>query len=298
MGRIADEDPGLATYFTAVERYELLDREQELALARAYRDGGDKAIGDRLAEANLRFVVRIALGYRGYGMKIADLVEEGNLGLLEGIRRFDPDRGLRFMTYASYWVRAYILAHILKQRSLVGVGTGPLQSRLFFRLARERGRLTAALGENADRDEIDARLAEKFRTTPERIRELGARIEAKDVSLDVPLFRDGPTTGIEVLPDEHSDFTGELDDRERQAELRRRIDAVLLTLAPRERYIVDHRLLADEEQTLAEIGKTLHLSRERVRQLEDRIKQKLRRALDGMERDTLPKIKPSELLAS
>ena len=288
MGRVAEEDPGLQPYLTAVERYEQLDRDEELALARRYQQTGDQSIAHRLAHANLRFVVRIAFGYRGYGLRIADLIEEGNLGLLEAVERFDPDRGLRFMTYANYWVRAYILAHILKQRTLVGVGTGPLQSRLFFRLARERGRLTAALGEHASRDEIDRQLAEKFRTTPERIRQIGARLDAKDVSLDVPVFRDGPTTGVDVLPDERDDFTTALDDEQRRAELRRRIDEVLRTLQPRERYIVDHRLLTDEESTLAEIGETLHLSRERVRQLEHRIKQKLRRALDGMQsqRDT------------
>lgn len=285
MGRLHDVDPGLSAYMTAVEHFPHLDRDGELRLARDYQRTHDDAFAHRLVEANLRFVVRIALGYRGYGLRVADLVEEGNLGLLEAVRRFDPTRNLRFMTYASFWVRAYILAHILKQRSLVGVGTGPLQSRLFFRLARERARLTAALGENATRDEIDARLAEKFRTTPERIREIGARLDAKDLSLDIPVFRDGPTTGVELLPDERSPVGVELETEERQAELRRRIDLVLRTLPDRERYIADHRLLADndEEETLADIGRTLHLSRERVRQLEERIKSKLRRALDGMQ---------------
>jgi RNA polymerase sigma-32 factor len=285
MGRVNDEDPGLSAYMTAVERFEHLDREGELRLARDYQRTHDEAFAHRLVEANLRFVVRIALGYRGYGLKVADLVEEGNLGLLEAVRRFDPARNLRFMTYASFWVRAYVLAHVLKQRSLVGVGTGPLQSRLFFRLARERARLTAALGENATREEIDARLAVKFRTTPERIREIGARLDAKDVSLDLPVFRDGPTTGVDLLPDDRTPVAVELEVEEREAELRRRIDLVLRTLPERERYIADHRLLAqdEDEETLADIGRALRLSRERVRQLEERIKGKLRRALDGMQ---------------
>jgi RNA polymerase sigma-32 factor len=285
MGRVAEEDPGLRTYLAAVERFETLDRAKEQELARQYLRSGDDRLAHRLAHANLRFVVRIAYGYRGYGLRVADLIEEGNLGLLEAVRRFDPERGLRFMTYATYWVRAYILAHILKQRTLVGVGTGPLQSRLFFRLARERGRLTAALGEHASREEIDRRLAARFRTTPERITQIGARLEAKDVSLDAPVFRDGPTTGVEVLPDQPHDLADTLEERRRHAEVRRRVAAVLRTLQPRERYIVDHRLLGDDEETLAEIGATLHLSRERVRQLETRIKGKLRRALDGLQRD-------------
>ena len=127
MGRIADEDPGLQTYLTKIERYQILDRNEELELAERYQRTHDIVHAHALVNANLRFVVRIALGYRGYGMRVADLVEEGNLGLLEAVRRFEPARNLRFMTYASYWVRAYILSHILKQRTLVGVGTGPLQ---------------------------------------------------------------------------------------------------------------------------------------------------------------------------
>jgi RNA polymerase sigma-32 factor len=285
MGRIAEEDPGLQTYLTAVERCEELDRRQELDLAEHYRRTQDPALAHRLVRANLRFVVRIALGYRGYGLRVADLIEEGNLGLLEAVRRFEPDRGLRFMTYAGYWVRAFILAHVLKQRTLVGIGTGPLQSRLFFRLARERGRITAALGERATAEEIDRHLAAKFRTSPERIREIGARLDARDVSLDVPLFRDGPTTAVEMLADQHFDFGESLDAEARSAELRRRIEAVRETLPPRERYIVDHRLLSEgeDEETLAAIGRTLHLSRERVRQLEARIKVKLRRALHDLQ---------------
>ncbi len=279
MGRIAEDDPGLGAYLTQVERYPVLEREDELRLARAYRASEDPAIAHELVRANLRYVVRIALRYRGYGLAMGDLIEEGNVGLLMAVRRFEPERELRFMTYGSYWVRAYILAYILKQRTQVAVGTGPLQSRLFFGLARERARLTAALGEHASADEIDEHLATHFRTTKERIHEIGDRLDAKDSSLDAPMFRDGAASAVEHLADPTADMEGDAELHERDVEIRRRVQDVCAQLAPRERYIVDQRLLTDEEATLAEIGETLHLSRERVRQLEARIKIKLRRAV-------------------
>ena len=282
MGRIAEEDAGLQLYLRRIERYDELDREQELELAvRAQSD--DQAAADRLITCNLRYVVRIALRYRGYGIRVADLVEEGNLGLLEAVGRFDATRNLRFMTYASFWIRAYILAHVLKQSHLVGIGTGPLQSKMFFRLARERGRIVAALGSAATTDEVERRLAEKFGTTVERVREIGSRIEGHDVSLDAQIFRDGTTTALDLLPDERESADHSLATQRRDAEVRRRLDVVLKTLPEREQYIVSARLMSDEEQTLADIGRTLHLSRERVRQLETRVKGKLRRAFEGLE---------------
>ena len=155
-----------------------------------------------MVRANLRFVVKMASHYRGYGFRIADLVEEGNIGLLEAVKRFDPSRNLRFMTYAAYWIRAYILAHVLKQWSLVGVGTGPLQSKMFFRMARERAKISAALGDALSEQAMEQRLAEKFGTTPERIRDMTGRLGGKDHSLDMAAFQDGSVSELEMLPDE------------------------------------------------------------------------------------------------
>src|SRR5437667_135915 len=147
MARPLEDDAGFSTYLAAIQHFQPLDREEELRLARRWLKRNDREAADTLVRANLRFVVKIAMQYRGYGLRVSDLVEEGNIGLCEAVRRFDPSRNLRFMTYAAYWVRAYILAHVLKQFSMVGVGTGPLQSKMFFRLARERARLSTQPGE-------------------------------------------------------------------------------------------------------------------------------------------------------
>jgi RNA polymerase sigma-32 factor len=284
MGRPLEEDAGFSAYLASIQKFEPLAREEELRLARRWRKRGDREAADTLVRANLRFVIKIAMQYRGYGMRVADLVEEGNIGLCEAVRRFDPSRGLRFMTYAAYWIRAFILAHVLKQWSMVGVGTGPLQSKLFFRMSRERARITAALGADGTPTAVDERLARKFGTSPERIRDMTGRLESKDLSLDGAAWRDGSATALDMLADERSEGQEDLLERmQRQELVRLRVHGVARSLSPRERYILTRRLLCDEADTLAEIGRHLNLSRERVRQIEDRLKLKLRRALPEFE---------------
>ncbi|MBC8066870.1 MAG: RNA polymerase factor sigma-32 [Deltaproteobacteria bacterium] len=268
-------DQGFSRYSSAIERYPVLDRERELALSSSYLRG-DKAAGDLLVCCNLRYVVKIAHGYRGYGFRINELVAEGNMGLLQAVRRFEPDRGLRFMTYASYWVRAHVLSYILKHWSLVGVGTGPMQSKLFFRLHREKAKLAARLGTGED---LTAKLAETFGTTEDRIRSMEQRIDARDSSLDAKAFRDGTTTVMDTLTDEGASQEAALMSEEVQSIVHERVADALTRLDEREQVIVHHRLIGGERQTLSEIGKTLGLSRERVRQLEQRVKTKLRRSL-------------------
>ncbi len=277
MARLLMDDEGLRSYMSAIRRFQPLDRETELKLALRWRDHGDLEAAHDLVRAHLRFVVKVAGGYRGYGMRLADLIEEGNVGLLEAVRRFDPDRGLRFMTYAAYWIRAYILAHVLKQWSMVGVGTGPLQSKLFFRMARERAKLASALGVDGDSTDVVEMLAEKFGTSPERIRDMTGRLEHKDMSLDAAAFRDGSPTGIDMLADPHSEGPEErLFRTERDHRVRAKMGAFLFGLSKRDRIIVEKRLLAEDAMTLAEIGRHVGLSRERVRQLEERLKRRLR----------------------
>jgi RNA polymerase sigma-32 factor len=278
MARLAQEE-GFAFYVQQIRRYPRLDRKTELKLARRWHKQRDRKAADELIHGHLRDVVAIAMQYRGYGFRMADLVEEGNIGLLEAVKRFDPSRNLRFMTYAAYWVRAYILAHVLKQFSMVGVGTGPLQSKLFFRLARERARLSSQLGEG-DVSGITDALAEKFHTSTTRIDEMSMRLERRDTSLDAPVFGDSEATMLDTLHDDRQSQEDQAADAQRDESVRQAVATVWKHLDERERAILDLRLLTDgDEVTLADIGKQFGLSRERVRQLEARVKSKLRRAL-------------------
>jgi RNA polymerase sigma-32 factor len=285
------DDDGYRAYLDRLARCQPLDRDTEQRLARRWARG-DVEAGHRLVSANLRFVVRIANGYRNYGLSVADLVAEGNIGLLEALRRFDPSRGLRFMTYAAYWVRAFILSHILKQRYLVGVGTGPMQSKLFFRLARERARLAASLGGTIEAGDMEQRLADTFGTTEERVRAMTDRMSARDLSLDAELTGGSEEghgrRGLDLLADGGPDTEARCADAERDLLVRQRVAQAMHRFDSRERYIVRHRLLTDERATLAEIGRHLGISRERVRQLEERVKAKLARVLADVADQPVP----------
>jgi RNA polymerase sigma-32 factor len=275
---VAQLDDGFARYLHLIKQYPRLDRQAELRLARRYKRTHDRKASDALVHSHLRDVVAIASQYRGYGFRLSDLVEEGNIGLLEAVKRFDPTRNLRFMTYAAYWVRAYILAHVLKQFSMVGVGTGPLQSKLFFRLARERALLSTQLGDNEA--SIVTSLAHKFGTSEERVLDMTQRLEKRDASLDAQIYLDGDATLLDTLRDDGADQEERTVVGQRDAAVRTAVERLWPDLDERERAIVVQRLLADgEEATLADLGKRFGLSRERVRQLESRVKMKLRRAL-------------------
>lgn len=277
----SSDDAGLTKYIEDVRQIPLLDREEEHDIAVAALAGDDKA-RDRLVRANLRFVVAVALKYRRYAIRLADLIAEGNLGLMIAAQKFDPERGTRFVTYASYWIRALILDLVVRASSLVGGGTGPLRSKMYFRLRRERARIGNL---SMDPDERNALLAQRFDTTSERMEEMLRRIDAKDVSLDAAVFSDSGTTLLDTLDSGGPTAEVELADGESMERARRRLHEALGELDARERYILEQRFLQDEEASLASIGRTLGVSRERARQLEARAKQKLRDQLQDLELD-------------
>jgi RNA polymerase sigma-32 factor len=266
----------LATYRSAISRYQALDRATEIELAWRYRRDGDQAAAQSLVESHLQFVVKVAAQYRGYGMQLSDLVEEGNLGLLEAVRRFEPERNLRFKTYAIYWIRAFVVEHLLREWSIVGGGTGALVSRTFFRLRRERSRLEAQLGEQDT--SINGTLAKRFHTTEEAIQSMSQRVGSRDMSLDVSPSGEGPTM-LDMLSDPLSDPERQTVTAERNALVRSVVNDALASFDSRERLIVETRLFVDDDElSLADLGRRLGVSRERVRQLEERTKSKLRNA--------------------
>ena len=270
------DSDSFARYVAHVKAIPRLSREEEHELA-VRAQNGDRVAAERLVGANLRYVVAIALSYRRYGVRLADLVAEGNLGLMIALRKFDPERGTRFVTYAAHWIRALILEHIIRGFSLVGVGSGPLRSKVFFRLRREKAKL-AALG--GDASEANERLAAELGTTVAKVEAFGQRLEARDASLDAPGREGGPSLLESLASGDPSQEEGFLV-AERATALRMSIADAVVELDARERYIVETRLMADapEELSLAEIGRKLGVSRERARQLEARAKDKLRKRL-------------------
>ena len=266
-----------AHYIAEIQKIPVLSREDEHDLAvRAKEDANAAA---QLVRANLRYIVPIALGYRRYGVRLADLISEGNVGLVTALVKFDPSRGTRFVTYAAHWVRAFMLDHVIRSYSIVGVGSGPLRSKVFFRLRREKARIAAATN---DAEEARSLLAKRFGTTPEKIEALAQRLEARDVSVDVKAHDDGTATVLDTIPSVLPSQEESLLAHERRDALEARVQSAIAELDPRERYIVQARMMAEgpDELSLAEIGRRLGVSRERARQIEARAKAKLKRRLE------------------
>jgi RNA polymerase sigma-32 factor len=274
--RVQLQDNGsLTKYISYVRAIPELSREEEGRSARLWLKNGDLLEADRLIRANLRYVVAIALTYRRYGLSLAELVAEGNFGLVHAVGKFNPERGTRFVTYAAYWIRAYMLNYVIRSWSMVGVGSGPLRSKLFFRLRRERARIANLVGEG---EVAERMLAERFGESKDKIMGLANRLEARDVSLDARLFDDGSVAMLDTLESEAPSQEETVANNQSRALLERNLTVALTELDPRERFIVKTRMMADVDDalSLAEIGRRLGVSRERARQLEARAKRKLR----------------------
>jgi len=284
-------DPSVSRYITMVQHLPRLTREDELEIATRWCRDSDEKAKDALVRAHLRYVVAIALKYRRYGLPLAELIAEGNFGVVHALSKFEPERGNRFVTYAAYWIRAYMLNYIIRSWSLVSAGSGALRSKMFFKLRRERVRITNLVGEGDRADEL---LAERFGMPKAQISAMLRRLDGRDVSLDSKVFDDSVTTLVDTLqsPDESQEDT--FSGRQVRDQLSDAVRSALDGLDQRERFIVEKRLMADsdDELSLAEIGRRLGVSRERARQLEARAKRKIKtqigelgRQLAGLDSD-------------
>ncbi|MFL5359208.1 RNA polymerase factor sigma-32 [Archangium sp.] len=270
----------LSTYLADINQYPLLTQPEEQALARRFR-GGDLVAGHRLVTSNLRFVVKVAYEYRSYGIKMSDLIQEANIGLMKAVQKFDPDKGIRLISYAVWWIRAYIQNYILKNWSLVKLGTTQAQRRLFFSLARTRRELEK-LG-SGDGNIVDAEeIAKKLNVKASEVREMEQRMGGRDLSLDAPVGEDGDATHLDFVESESASQVDDVADRQQARITRDRIQQALLRLDPRERFIIENRVMGDAEMTLSELGEHFGFSRERARQLEIRAKDKLKAELASL----------------
>lgn len=278
-------DPVLSRYISAVHQFPKLSREEEQELAKRWVKLQDPKAADQLIRAHMRYVVAIALKYRRYGVPLSELIAEGNFGIVHALRKFEPERGNRFVTYAAYWIRAYVLGYVIRSWSLVGVGSGALRSKLFFKLRRERMRILNLLGDDEQADEA---LAKQFGVTRDQIASMMRRLETRDLSLDTRVFDDAATTLVDTLVSPDGDQEDSLSQDETRDSVKIAVRRAVQDLDPRERYIVENRMMADSEDelSLAEIGRRLGVSRERARQLEERAKKKLRHRIVEISRET------------
>jgi RNA polymerase sigma-32 factor len=268
----------LDRYMAEISRYPLLTQEEETALARRWRELGDVEAAHRLVTSNLRFVVKIANEYRGYGARVLDLIQEGSVGLMQAVKRFDPDKGYRLLSYAVFWIRSYIHSFVMQTTRMIKLGTSRAHRKLFFKLRALRGKLAAG-GMDNDDDIIDA-VAEEVGVDRRDVVEMDRHLSGRDASLDAPIAATG-TALVEVIPAAAQTQEDELLTLEEEADRSARLEAALSTLDERERRIIEERHLREEPRQLHDIGDDMGISKQRVYQLERRALGKLQKTLLG-----------------
>ena len=279
---IAVTENGLSRYFKEAWSYPVLEAKEERTLAEKWRDEGDVDAAHSLVTSHLRLVVKIAMGYRGYGLPVADLVSEGNIGLMKAVKKFEPERGFRLSTYAMWWIKAAITEYVLRSWSMVKMGTVAAQKKLFFSLRRHKQRLGIQDSGELNPDQAK-RLSDELDVKQDEIVNMNRRLAAKDLSLNAPVGQDEGSTvefqdQLEYEGASPEDVTADGEERGLRHEL---LQSAITNLDDRERHIFIERRLKDNPVTLEELGQHYGISRERVRQLEARAFDKVQKAMTG-----------------
>ena len=276
------EGSSLSRYLEEIRRFPMLEPEEEFILAKRWQEQGDTVAAHRLVTSHLRLVAKIAMGYRGYGLPLNEIISEGNVGLMQAVKRFDPDRGFRLATYAMWWIRAAIQEYILHSWSLVKMGTTAAQKKLFFNLRKLKGQMQA-IDEGDLAPETVQAIAERLDVTETEVIEMNRRLEGGDRSLNVPLRVDSDTDWQDWLVDEAASQETTLADADEFDHRMSLLHRAMSVLNERERHILTERRLKDEPTTLEELSGEYGISRERVRQIEVRAFEKLQRAIKALE---------------
>ena len=275
---ILTAESGLTRYLEEIRRFPMLEPQQEYMLAKRWREHGDRQAAHQLVTSHLRLVAKIAMGYRGYGLPISEVISEGNVGLMQAVKRFEPDKGFRLATYAMWWIKASIQEYILRSWSLVKMGTTANQKKLFFNLRKAKSKISA-LNEGDMRPDQVATIAKRLGVTEQDVIEMNRRLGG-DTSLNAPIRDDGDSgEWQDWLVDDSADQEARLAEDEEFDNRRQALSQALSVLNDRERRIFQARRLADNPITLEELAEEFGVSRERVRQIEVRAFEKVQKAV-------------------
>ena len=275
---VISQDGGLHSYLREIQTFPMLEREEEFMLAKRWREYDDTEAAHHLVTSHLRLVAKIARSYQGYGLPLADLISEGNVGLMRAVKGFDPDRGFRLATYAMWWIRAAITEYVLRSWSMVKIGTVAAQKKLFFGLRKIKDKLKIIdAGELSP--EQTAQIAEAMDVPEADVTVMNRRLTAGDVSLNAPLTGEDATEHLDLLVDDRADQETLLQESEEGQLRSRMLTTALTTLKDRECHIITERRLKEEPSTLEDLAKIYGISRERVRQIEVRAFEKLQKAM-------------------
>ncbi len=271
-------ESSLSGYLREIRKFPMLEPEQEFRLAKSWREDGDVDAAHELVTSHLRLVAKIAMGYRGYGLPLAELISEGNVGLMQAVKRFDPDKGFRLATYAMWWIRAAIQEYILHSWSLVKMGTTAAQKKLFFNLRKLKGQLQA-IDDGDLPPETVTEIAKRLAVPEQDVVSMNRRLSSPDHSLNAPLQIDGDGEWQDWLVDESDNQEETLGDREELETRRAMLSEAMEALNERERHILVERRLSENPKTLEDLSQEYGISRERVRQIEVRAFEKLQKAV-------------------
>ena len=280
-------ESGLSRYLREIRRFPILTKEEEFQLAKDWSDHGDVDSAHKLVTSHLRLVAKIAMGYRGYGLPVSELISEGNIGMMQAVKRFDPDRGFRLATYAMWWIRAAIQEYILHSWSLVKIGTTAAQKKLFFNL-RKLKRQLKAIDEGDLPPETVATIADRLNVPEHEVINMNRRLAAPDHSLNAPLRADGENDAEwqDWLEDPTPNQEVEITEADELSHQRRMLDSAMSELNERERHIFTQRRLIEEPMTLEELSQIYKISRERVRQIEARAFEKVEHSIEQKNQQT------------
>ena len=268
----------LSRYLQEIRKFPMLEADEEYMLAKRWREDDDIDSAHKLVTSHLRLVAKIAMGYRGYGLPLSELISEGNVGMMQAVKRFDPERGFRLATYAMWWIRAAIQEYILHSWSLVKMGTTAAQKKLFFNLRKLKGQMQA-IDEGDLPPEQVTKIAETLRVPETDVVNMNRRLAAPDHSLNAPLRIDGDGEWQDWLVDETESQESQFAEAEELDKRRKLLTVAMDTLNERERHILQERRLKDDPTTLEELSQIYGISRERVRQIEVRAFEKLQKAI-------------------
>ncbi|WP_119678109.1 RNA polymerase sigma factor RpoH [Indioceanicola profundi] len=275
---VINSESNLSRYLQEIRKFPMLEPAEEYMLAKRWQEHEDPDAAHKLVTSHLRLVAKIAMGYRGYGLPVSELISEGNVGMMQAVKRFDPDRGFRLATYAMWWIRAAIQEYILHSWSLVKMGTTAAQKKLFFNLRKLKGQMQAI--EDGDlAPETVAAIAKKLEVPEQDVVNMNRRLAAPDHSLNAPLRIDGEGEWQDWLVDEEETQEVRLAEREELGKRKTLLAAAMKTLNERERHILIERRLKDNPTTLEDLSQQYGISRERVRQIEVRAFEKLQKSI-------------------
>ena len=286
-------EQGLTRYMQEIRKFPMLEPEQEYMLAKAWVDHGDTDAAHQLVTSHLRLAAKIAMGYRGYGLPTAEVISEANVGLMQAVKRFDPEKGFRLSTYAMWWIRASIQEYILRSWSLVKMGTTAAQKKLFFNLRKAKNKI-GAIEEGELRPENVAKIAEQLNVTEAEVISMNRRMAGGDASLNAQIKSDGDGQAEwqDWLEDESADQAADLAERDELEGRRELLIESMRELNERERHILTERKLKDSPVTLEELSEVYNVSRERIRQIEVRAFEKLQKRMRELaaERGMVPEV--------